>query len=594
MLTAMLLLSNAAQGQPKVRVDGRSNRAIVVSKHRAKLYLDVREPSGRIVRRIPSENVSVTCGEDKTELPVAGINPLADTEEGVAVVVAIDTSGSMRKRIKGKRRIQHALPAAKEFLSQLKEQDRAAVVTFDSKVEVRSGFRDSPTDRIRKINEIKARVHGNTVLYDAIIESVKLLESQRKRHHRRAIVILTDGEDEGSTHDVHRAIKSARDAGVNVYGIGFVSKAEEFRELKTLCEKTRGNYLLARDPGDLREMYRDIGRRLRAIFVLEMKTDALPKRDKPFVCKVSIEVNGEKTSVAAQVLGTEPAGSKLWLIAVIVIAGLGLLLVVLYLVLQNKTCPRHNLKHPRSRQCPECAREADSPQQPQPPEPPKPPEQKPGSGAAPPGGRGAQPDLRPGLATLRVVDGPQKGDRFELSGMLITVGRSATSDVRLEDDTVSENHAQIKLVGDQYRLEDESSYGTKVNGKKVTDTSLEHGDEIKFGNVLCKYMDNRPAAPKEVLASFRATTGQSRGNRYEITSREATVGRDPGCEVTLNDDTVSSRHATLRLAGSTFQLEDHSTYGTKVNGAKIQTHALKDGDEVKFGNVVCKFGDLRR
>lgn len=59
------------------------------------------------------------------------------------------------------------------------------------------------------------------------------------------------------------------------------------------------------------------------------------------------------------------------------------------------------------------------------------------------------------------------------------------------------------------------------------------------------------------------------------------IGRDPGCEIRLNDDSVSRRHASLRVDEVSVELSDHgSRNGVRVNGERI------------FGRIELKVGDL--
>lgn len=70
---------------------------------------------------------------------------------------------------------------------------------------------------------------------------------------------------------------------------------------------------------------------------------------------------------------------------------------------------------------------------------------------------------------------------------------------------------------------------------------------------------------------------------------DTTIGRE-GCDVTLDDPTVSRRHAAIRMSGGAPFVEDlGSTHGTFVNGEKvIERRALMEGDVVQFGGIVWR------
>ena len=71
------------------------------------------------------------------------------------------------------------------------------------------------------------------------------------------------------------------------------------------------------------------------------------------------------------------------------------------------------------------------------------------------------------------------------------------------------------------------------------------------------------------------------------------VGRDPGCELVIEDARVSKRHAEMRWSGSGWTLEDlGSKNGTTINGQAAAGAALRDGDTVSFGGLSGRFEKL--
>jgi pSer/pThr/pTyr-binding forkhead associated (FHA) protein len=98
--------------------------------------------------------------------------------------------------------------------------------------------------------------------------------------------------------------------------------------------------------------------------------------------------------------------------------------------------------------------------------------------------------------------GPGKGARFLLDTDSVTIGRDATSEIFLDDVTVSRKHCQIfrlKVGSDTaFEIEDlKSLNGTYINAVSKARTSLSHGDEVQVG----KYR----------LTFFRPVTGQRTG-----------------------------------------------------------------------------------
>jgi pSer/pThr/pTyr-binding forkhead associated (FHA) protein len=71
---------------------------------------------------------------------------------------------------------------------------------------------------------------------------------------------------------------------------------------------------------------------------------------------------------------------------------------------------------------------------------------------------------------------------------------------------------------------------------------------------------------------------------------ETTIGRLPECDVTLQDSSVSRRHAKITRNGHGWTITDlGSTNGVKVNGERVVTADLHDGDRIELGNARLSF-----
>ncbi len=91
--------------------------------------------------------------------------------------------------------------------------------------------------------------------------------------------------------------------------------------------------------------------------------------------------------------------------------------------------------------------------------------------------------------------------------------------------------------------------------------------------------------PGAALASLRTAGGRD----YALGST-ATLGRLPECEVTLDDPSVSRRHARITSSGTRWSIEDlGSTNGLKVNGDRVGSAVLADGDRLELGTVELTF-----
>ncbi len=80
------------------------------------------------------------------------------------------------------------------------------------------------------------------------------------------------------------------------------------------------------------------------------------------------------------------------------------------------------------------------------------------------------------------------------------------------------------------------------------------------------------------------------GERLSLGEKVITFGRKPESTVQLADPNVSRNHAEIRPHGNGWVLVDlGSTNGTRVNGIRVSSHELSEGDEVAFGNTVVTF-----
>ncbi|MEG3071156.1 MAG: FHA domain-containing protein [Candidatus Syntrophopropionicum ammoniitolerans] len=74
---------------------------------------------------------------------------------------------------------------------------------------------------------------------------------------------------------------------------------------------------------------------------------------------------------------------------------------------------------------------------------------------------------------------------------------------------------------------------------------------------------------------------------FNLNKDSIVIGRREGCDIVLDDDSISRRHARLDLSRGVYLIHDlDSTNYAKVNGERITTRTLKSGDVLTFG-VQC-------
>ena len=174
--------------------------------------------------------------------------------------------------------------------------------------------------------------------------------------------------------------------------------------------------------------------------------------------------------------------------------------------------------------------------------------------------------------------------------------------VTVDDKSVSWIHAELSWQDDHHYLRDLGSRnGTFVNGDLIAiPRALRNGDVIHVGNTDLHYEVGEtgtiPFAPAGREDSerdagplgFVGTGGPLLGIWFALRDT-TTIGRDEGCEIRVEDLTVSRRHATLHGAEEALSVRDlGSTNGTWVNDERVPPHEARPmaaGDRLRVGRL---------
>ena len=90
---------------------------------------------------------------------------------------------------------------------------------------------------------------------------------------------------------------------------------------------------------------------------------------------------------------------------------------------------------------------------------------------------------------LVVHKGPEVGERFRIDSDRLTVGRDPSRDIFLNDITVSREHAALITFAEEVTIRDADSLnGTYVNGTRVSEAVLRHGDSVQIGRFQMIYL----------------------------------------------------------------------------------------------------------
>jgi Ca-activated chloride channel family protein len=137
------------------------------------------------------------------------------------------------------------------FVDQIGTDDEAEIVKFATEVEVVQGFTSDKkllTDAIFN----PADINGDTSLYDAAWQAVDETASRLKT--RKAVIVLTDGEDTASSnHNLSDVINNADDKGVPIFTIGLGNLNKNI--LEQMANDTGGQFFDSAAPDNLKNVY---------------------------------------------------------------------------------------------------------------------------------------------------------------------------------------------------------------------------------------------------------------------------------------------------------------------------------------------------
>ena len=282
-------------------------------------YFSVRDKHNGLVSTLTKQDCTIL--EDK--VPQTIKNWAAETDQPLTLGILLDTSGSQ----------QNVLPLEQEtgsaFLKRvLRSQDEAFLVSFDVDVDLLQDFTNSASQLSRAMNKAEINtaggngaggvpgigqgpvpVHGTpkgTLLYDAVVLASN--EKMRTENERKAMILLTDGGDQGSHYKLADAVAAAQKANAIIYvlliadrgfygGMSFGYNGPA--EMKRLAEQTGGRMIDVGNNGPKMEAaFKQIEDELRTQYVASY-TPTNTKLDGSYR-KLDIECNGDGLKVQSR------------------------------------------------------------------------------------------------------------------------------------------------------------------------------------------------------------------------------------------------------------------------------------------------------
>ena len=231
---------------------------IQVDVTRVNMLFTVTDKKGRFITDLDKSDFEII--EGKRDQVIQEFT--AESDLPLRLGILIDTSNSIRDRFRFEQE------AATEFIRSVMRSrvDKALVVSFDTSAELVSDLVDD-TDQLE--NAIQS-LHpgGGTALYDAIFYACrdKLAQDQPRHKFRRAIVIVSDGDDNQSRYTRDQALEMAQKADVVLYAISTNMSRQETdgdKVLRYFTQETGGRAFFPFKVEDLEQSFENIANELR-------------------------------------------------------------------------------------------------------------------------------------------------------------------------------------------------------------------------------------------------------------------------------------------------------------------------------------------
>jgi Ca-activated chloride channel homolog len=265
--------ANSSTGQTPPPDTSDTAAKIVVRTNEVNVVFTVTDKHGRRITDLKQADFRIV-DDNKPPERINSFN--AETNLPLQVGLLIDASNSVRDRFKFEQE------SAIEFLNQTVRPrfDTAFVIGFDATPEVTQDFTDNTEALARGVHEL--RPGGGTALYDALYYACrdKLLKAPNATPVRRAIILLTDGEDNLSHVSREEAIEMAQRAEAIIYTISTNisgTKGPGDKVLERIADATGGRAFFPFQIRDVVNAFTEIQDELRSQYAVSYRPADLKK-----------------------------------------------------------------------------------------------------------------------------------------------------------------------------------------------------------------------------------------------------------------------------------------------------------------------------
>lgn len=424
-----------------------------------KTYLTIRNIDNTLISGLDEENLLVY--EDGYRVNYVRVNNLSETEGLLYLVFSMDSSKSISREL-----LQQIKNSATTLLES--SNDMIAIYRFNDKVEFMNNF---TTNRALLSGNIKSiERHGKfTLLYNAIYDSIDLLN--KTNAERKAVIVFTDGKDEGSSIHSDDVIKYAGETHIPVYFI-CLKKTPETLKMDRIARLTGGRQFLIKEC-EIHNAYRTILSMIKHQYVLEYQSmlepdNKLHKMEIRLKYGSLMDRDQKEISIKKRLSFIQlPPVSEVILIALILILVIFIILALIYFFKKIRLNITSAVRTPVSQSY------------------------TPGDGMSETAVNTAKaedtiPADRERIYTeawLVERDGEVPGKKIPIPYGETTIGSEDGNMIVIKDGAVSPKHAKIKIVGNSFYLFDMASdKGTFLNESKLLRPKVLYDwDEIKIG-----------------------------------------------------------------------------------------------------------------
>jgi VWFA-related protein len=229
---------------------GRLRSNIRLDVNEVLIPVTVTDALDRPVTSLSQDNFRIL--EDAEEQQIASF---VQEDAPVSAGLVFDSSGSMKNRVAG------SVDALKLFFQTIVPGDEFFVIQFSDRARLLGGFTDKPEEIYEELGFVQGK--GWTALLDALALGTHQMKAARNR--RRALLVLSDGNDNNSRFSESEVKSRVVEADLRVYAIGLAYRP---RLLEQFAEETGGAVLVAQTASELPDVVQRLSTLMRSQYVL--------------------------------------------------------------------------------------------------------------------------------------------------------------------------------------------------------------------------------------------------------------------------------------------------------------------------------------